>query len=199
MDIISLARQLLSWNFIDQLSKNIWEEKEPTKKATWSIMDLILWALAKNTSTPEGAAQLDKALEEDHDGSLLDNLSDYLSGKKPEWVKDTTLNAKWILDHILWSKKEPSEELISKQTGMSKASIGKLLLQLAPIWLAMLGKVKKETWAWANEMSQMIQETAEKEKKQSWFMGMVQDFFDKNDDRSVIDDIVWMAKKKFFG
>lgn len=59
---------------MDVLSQQTGADKTQTTKATSAIISSMMGALARNASTPDGAASLSSALDKDHDGSLLDML-----------------------------------------------------------------------------------------------------------------------------
>ncbi|MBC6994392.1 DUF937 domain-containing protein [Neolewinella lacunae] len=85
MDLTQLLQQQLSQQltggFIDQISNQLGGvDKRQTATATSAILSTLMGALARNASTPDGAAALSNALEKDHDGSLLDNLGGLLGG-----------------------------------------------------------------------------------------------------------------------
>ncbi len=85
MDLTQLLQQQLSQQltggFIDQISNQLGgADKRQTATATSAILSTLMGALARNASTPDGAAALSNALEKDHDGSLLDNLGGLLGG-----------------------------------------------------------------------------------------------------------------------
>ena len=59
---------------MDVLSQQTGASKQQTTKATSAVISQMLGALAANASSPQGAQQLNAALERDHDGSILDML-----------------------------------------------------------------------------------------------------------------------------
>ena len=54
---------------------------------------LLLTALARNASAPQGAESLHQAINNDHDGSILDNLMGYLGNPQ-------SANGAGILSHV---------------------------------------------------------------------------------------------------
>ena len=105
-DIIWLAQQVIKQKEVNTIAEKNQIAPDQAQDITSSALQLLLTTLAKKTKDPEEAASLNKALEEDHDGSLLDYVDDYLKGQKPENVADKTVNGEGILDHILGNKKE---------------------------------------------------------------------------------------------
>jgi hypothetical protein len=162
-------------------------------------MDLLLGGLAKNASTPEGAEQLDRAVSEDHDGGLLDNIGDFFDGNTPESAGSKATNATGILKHILGDKQDAGVEMVSKKTGMDKGQVLSLLMKLAPVAMSMLGKAKKETGSSAGGLADLLKNTAQKQHETSGFMGIVGKFLDTDGDGSYMDDLMAMAAKKMMG
>jgi hypothetical protein len=54
--------------------------EQKTGQAANAIMSVLMSGLAKNASTPQGAAALDKTLAKHHDGSVLENIMGVLGG-----------------------------------------------------------------------------------------------------------------------
>jgi hypothetical protein len=199
MDLINLAKTLLNDQVMEKVSGTIGADKAQTQDASEGILDLLLGGLAKNASTPEGAEQLDKAVSEDHDGGLLDNLGDYFNGNTPANLSPKATNATGILKHILGDKQDAWVDMISQKTGMNKEQVMALLIKLAPIAMSMLGKAKKDTGTDAGGLAGLLKSTAQKQQETSGFMGIVGKFLDKDGDGSYMDDLMAMAAKKFMG
>lgn len=198
-DIIWLAQQVIKQKEVNTIAEKNQIAPDQAQDITSSALQLLLATLAKKTKNPEEADSLNKALEEDHDGSLLDYVDDYLKGQKPENIADKTVNGEGILDHILGNKKENATQLISKKTGVDKEKVIKIVAQLAPVALAMLWKTKKDSGADANGISQILGTAVKKqeEKDSGGFMGLVWKFLDKDNDGSYMDDLLEMAMNKF--
>ena len=95
MDTITqLLLQQLSGGAISQIGQKIGADQQTTNSALSVALPLLVSALAKNSSQPDGAQSLHKALSNDHDGSILDNLSGFLSDP-------AAANGTGILKHIL--------------------------------------------------------------------------------------------------
>lgn len=112
-------------------------ERGQVETALQGALPTIVSALKGNADSKVGLKQLDKAIGNDHDGSLLDNLSDFLSNPKQA-------NGKGILNHAFASRRTAVEDNLSMKTGISSGSMGKILEIAAPLVLSYLGKKKKE-------------------------------------------------------
>lgn len=77
----SLQQQLkeqVNGGLMDVLSQQTGADKVQTTKATSAAISSMMGALARNTSTPDGAQALAGALERDHDGSILDMIGNMM-------------------------------------------------------------------------------------------------------------------------
>ncbi len=97
---------------------------------------LIVMYLKNKSEDAAEAESLNKALDKDHNGSILNNPSQALE-------KESEGNS--ILDHIFGSKKNEVESSLASQTGISMSTIGPLLATLAPIVMGYIGKQKQES------------------------------------------------------
>lgn len=84
MDLSTLLQQQLKeqlgGGLMDVLSQQTGADKTQTTKATSAIISSMMGALARNASTPDGAASLANALDKDHDGSILDMIGGMMKG-----------------------------------------------------------------------------------------------------------------------
>src|SRR5918992_5663589 len=141
---------------LTQISRQLGADEATTSKAISLALPVLLGGLAREAETPSGAQSLDRALAEDHDGSLLDNVSP-LFGPGVTGAADIAtpraLNGAGILEHVLGRKREPVQEGIGRATGLNSQQIGRLLMMLAPLVMAYLGRRKRQTGATANDIS----------------------------------------------
>ena len=79
-----------------------------------------------------------QAIEQDHDGSILDDISGYLNGTAN--LSPRTTDGEGILGHVLGDKQQPVAQALGSQTGLNSSTIMSLLPLLAPIVMGMLGK-----------------------------------------------------------
>lgn len=122
---------------LDGLSQQLGVDKSTASQAASIAVPLLLNALANNTSNEKGAQSLSKALNRDHDGSILENIVGHVqSGSLDDGFG--------ILRHVLGANQSKVEEALSERTGLDTESITKLLAILAPVVLGMLGKQQRE-------------------------------------------------------
>lgn len=65
---------------MDVLTQQTGADRTQTTKATSAVISSLMGALARNASTPDGAASLANALDRDHDGSILDMIGGLMQG-----------------------------------------------------------------------------------------------------------------------
>ena len=68
------ARRTAGHQAVDQISQSVGADQSSVSTAIQAALPMLVNGLANNASTPQGAESLNNALEQDHDGSILDNL-----------------------------------------------------------------------------------------------------------------------------
>lgn len=91
--MVRLLLQSLAGSGLTSVSQRIGADEKTTETALTAVVPLLLSALARNSSQPEGASSLQQAISKDHDGSVLNDLGAYLSN--PD-----SANGTGILRHI---------------------------------------------------------------------------------------------------
>ena len=184
---------LLGSQNLEKLTSQIGGTEGQVKNGLEAALPAMLAALNKNTGTEKGAEALNNALEK-HDGSILNNLSGYLSN--PD-LKDGT----GILNHLFGNQTTNVANAISQSSGLDTNGSMKMLQMLAPIVLGALGQQKKENNRDAgglNALTSMLSGTLGGNEKASGIMGLVTNMLDANKDGNVVDDIMGMVGN-FFG
>lgn len=126
----SVTEQLSGPN-LTQLSQQIGADEATTSQAVQAALPMLLGGLARNASSPDGAASIGNALNEhrevtpDLDG-LLGNAESGPGGG--------------ILGHIFGQKRATVESGVGQATGLQQHQVGKLLMVLAPIVMAALAR-----------------------------------------------------------
>ena len=152
---------------------------------------LILAALARNASQPQEAENLHKAVANDHDGSIFDNLMGYL--RNPQ-----SANGAGILGHVFGSQQSAVENNLAQATGLDQSSAGGLLETLAPLVMGSLGKAQQENGLDANGLSNLLKnQQQEAQDNAPDAMSMLSSMLDQNKDGSSMDDIQRMAASFF--
>lgn len=156
-----------------------------------AAIPLLMTALSRNASSPEGAESLYNAIEKDHDGSVVDNLPNYLSNPNLD-------DGAGILKHALGDNQSSVEQSMAKTTGLDMATIAKILQFAAPLVLGMLAKQKQQKSLSSNDLSEMLQsEQQEVAASNPDMMDMIGKYLDANKDGSFMDDLQGLAGKLF--
>lgn len=119
----------------DQIGGRIGADPDQTRQAVHAVVPALLAAFGQEAERGGGIRQ---AVQRDHDGAILDQLSDYLNGSAQ--LSPRTTNGQGILEHVLGDRQEPMARALSAKTGLDMSTIMRLLPLLAPILMGMLGK-----------------------------------------------------------
>ncbi|MCG7281008.1 DUF937 domain-containing protein [Chryseobacterium taklimakanense] len=95
---------------------------------------LVISYLRNKSQDANEAEALNKALDRDHDGSVLNDPSQ-LEARQQEGGS--------ILDHIFGGQKAQVENSLSEQTGISMNKIGPIMGMLAPLIMGYIGREKQ--------------------------------------------------------
>jgi hypothetical protein len=129
-----MLQQLLSGQ-ADQIGAKIGADPATTQQAISAALPALLAGLQEQATPGSG---LQQAIEQDHDGSILDDLSGYLNGTAN--LSSRTTDGEGILGHVLGDRQQPVAQALSSKTGLDMGMIMQLLPLLAPIVMGMLGK-----------------------------------------------------------
>ncbi len=139
--ILDLLNSDLGKQIISGVAGSTGNDSNKTSSVLTMALPVLMKAMERNASSPEGAQGLMGALEKKHDGSILDNLSDLFGGGVEESVKQ---DGAGILGHVLGNKQHGVEQVISQKAGLDAGSVGNILKVTAPILMGVLGKQKRE-------------------------------------------------------
>jgi len=185
---------LLQGQDLGNLASQVGGNEGEVKNGVMAALPAMLAALGKNAGTEKGAEELNNALEKKHDGSILDNLSGYLSD--PD-LKDGA----GILNHLFGNQTSNVANAVSQSSGLDTNRSMKMLQMLAPILMGMLGQQKKQNNLDAKglgNLTSMLASNFGSEAGASGIMEAVTNLLDANKDGNVMDDIMGMVGK-FFG
>ena len=184
---------LLNNQDLNQLTSQIGGNESDVKGGLTAALPAILGALNRNTQTAEGAESLNKALEK-HDGSVLNDISGYLSNP------DLTDGA-GILNHLFGGQTNNVAQAVSQSSGLDTNGSLKMLQMLAPLVLGALGQQKKENnldAAGLDSLTSMLASNFGSNEQASGMMGLVTNLLDADKDGSIVDDVMGLVGK-FFG
>lgn len=136
--IIQILIGQLSGDAVGQISRQIGVDEDKAQQAVGMALPMIIGALNRNTNDPSGAEALTNAIKRDHDGSILNNLSEAVT--KQETISD----GQAILGHVMGNKQSGFVKSVSKATGMDSQQVAQLFALLAPVVLGALGQMQRK-------------------------------------------------------
>ena len=137
--VLDDLRSQLSGETVDDISRRIGANPQQTKTAIDGAIPMLLAALGQEAADPQRRAGLQAAIQEDHDGSVVDNLPAYLNGE----MSGKATNGQGIVNHVLGDRREPAAQALAGKSGLNMGTIMSLLPLLAPIVMGMLGKKER--------------------------------------------------------
>ena len=129
-DVNSLLKQLQGGG-VQTLAKNVGANEAQVNAVLKDAVPVLIGKMSDNASTKDGAASLNKALNEHKTGDVIDAAA-FLNGA------DKTDGDK-ILTHILGSDKDAATKALSKKSGLSSSKVSSILSLVAPLLLSQLG------------------------------------------------------------
>jgi len=195
-DLLDLLKDQLTPDAIEGLSQHTGiNNVEKTANASNAIVAFLTKALAKNSSSPQGASSLLGALDRDHDGSVLDDVVGLLTGNMAGGYSSKTMNGIGILGHLLGARQNFVVEAIAKMTGLHKNQTAMLMIRLAPLVLGMLGKKKKEENLNERGLSDLLSNSVQNREPKNSNQSVLSRILDRDNDGSAMDEIAGMGMK----
>ncbi len=163
--------------------------EEKTANVLSMAMPLLMGAMKKNASTPQGAEGLMSALNSKHNGSILDNLGGMFNGGVDQSVMN---DGAGILGHLLGNKQSLVENTLSQKSGLDASSVADILKIAAPIFMGFLGKQKSQNnLDDANGLGSLIGSMLGGQPQQN--QSLITSLLDSDGDGSVLDDVADMV------
>ena len=185
--------QQLAGGGLSKIGQQIGADEQTTSSALSAALPLLLSALANNASKPQGAQALNQALANDHDGSILNDISGFLDNPQ-------AANGAGILGHVLGGREPVVRQGLAQGTGLNTDQVGQLLQIAAPLVMGMLGQQRQQNGLDPNGLSAFLggQQQAAQQSNPD-IMGVVNNLLDANKDGSALDEILGIAGKLFGG
>ncbi|WP_405382114.1 DUF937 domain-containing protein [Maribacter sp. LLG6340-A2] len=135
--LLDLLNSPMGQQLISGVAGQTNQPEEKTANVLSMAMPLILGAMKKNVSTPEGAQGLMSALSNKHNGGILENLGGLFNGGVDDSVMQ---DGAGILGHVFGNKQPQVESALSAKSGLDSGSVAQILKIAAPIVMGFLGK-----------------------------------------------------------
>ena len=188
--ILDLLNRDLGKTIISGVSGSTGTDQNKTSSVLTMALPVLMKAMERNASTPEGAQGLMGALNGKHDGSILNNLSGLFGGGVDAEV---TNDGDKILNHVLGAKKQGVEQVIGLKSGLDASSVANILKVAAPILMGVLGKQAKQNNVNSqNDLGGLLGGLLGGNDPQN-DQSFIEKILDADGDGSVIDDVAGMV------
>ncbi len=166
------------------------QPQEKTGELLQLALPVLLGAMQKNTRSESGADGLLNALNNKHDGSILDNIGTLFEGGYTEEVRK---DGAGILGHVIGDKESLVTSTLANKVGMNTGDVARILQMAAPILLGFLGRQQRSKGVESvSGLEGLLGNLIGSEPgKQS----MIEAFLDSDGDGSVVDDLAGMLLK----
>lgn len=136
MDVKQLVAQLSSDETLTMLSQKLGiEDKEKILQATKEMLPTLLKGAGDNLKNKE---------KEEGFLNALDQHGDHFQPPHSFFDQVNLKDGDKILNHLLGKEKEEKQEEVAQKSGLSLQKSATLMMTLAPLLMAVLGKQKKD-------------------------------------------------------
>ncbi|WP_428742675.1 DUF937 domain-containing protein [Tenacibaculum sp.] len=187
--ILDLLNSDLGKTIVSGVAESTGQDTNKTSSVLTMAMPVLMKAMQRNASTPEGAEGLISALNK-HDGGILDNLGDLFAGGVNTYILQ---DGSKILGHVLGNKQQGVEQIIGQKSGISASAVADILKTAAPILMAILGKQsRQENVSNSSDLGGLLGgllggNSAQKEQS------FLEQILDADGDGSIVDDVAGMV------
>ena len=194
--ILDLLNSDLGKQIVGGVSAQTGQSEGKTSDLLGMALPVLMGAMQKNASSPQGAQGLLGALSGKHDGGILDNLGGLFEGGVDKSVMD---DGAGILGHVLGNRQPAVESALSQKSGMDAGTIAQILKVAAPILMGYLGKQSRQNnVSDAGGLGSLLGNVMGSQPQQN--QSLITTLLDADGDGSVIDDVAGMvmgnSKKK---
>jgi hypothetical protein len=202
MDLQQLLQGQFDESILQQLGQQVGaQDTQQVSTAASGIMQALLGGLASNAQQPQGASAIFSALQNDHDGSIIEDIMGLVTGNSSHGQASNGSN---ILGHILGGQQPQIANQIGQASGLDAGSIMQMMIKLAPMLMGVLGKTQNQNGLDASGLASMLIGSAQQQQQQqSPFGAILSGFLDKDKDGSIMDDLAGSVGQsllgKFFG
>ena len=186
MDLTKILSGGMLDSLVELVSKKLNIDEDKVRSVITLGIPLLLKTLSKNTKDSEEAENISNAIAEDHDGSILGDLTSLFTG-------DTQTDGGKILKHILGGDLTKTTKTIGEKTDTKSTDVKNILVTLAPLVMGTLGKQQKEENLDTEGTKQLIEDTADEAEKTFDTGKILTQLLDKDSDGSVLDDVAGMV------
>lgn len=189
--LLDLLNSPMGKQLISGVAGQTGQSSDKTASLLSMAMPVLMGAMKRNASTPQGAEGLLNALNSKHDGGILDNLGGLFGGGVDQSVMD---DGAGILGHILGGKQPQVQNALSQKSGIDASTVGTILQVAAPLLMGMLGKQTKQqnvsdSSGLGDVLGSLLGGGGQANQQQS----LIESFLDSDGDGSILDDVAGMV------
>jgi hypothetical protein len=195
--LLDLLNSPMGKQLISGVAGQTKQSEDQTASVLSMAMPLLLGAMKKNVSSPEGAQGLMSALSSGkHNGSILDNLGGLFNGG----VDDNVMSdGAGILGHVFGNKQPQVENALSQKSGLDAGTVSQILKIAAPIVMGYLGKqTAQSNVSDGSGMNALLGSMLGGQPQEN--QSLITTLLDADGDGSILDDVAGMvmgsSKKK---
>ena len=188
--ILDLLNSDLGKTIISGVSGQTNQPQNKTQDVLTMALPVLMQAMKRNASTPQGAEGLLSALNGKHDGSILDNLGGLFGGG----VDDNVINdGSKILGHVLGGKQQHVQQALGAKAGMDANSVAQILKVAAPLLMGLLGKQSRQQNVNNSSGIEGLLGGLLSDNSSQQEQSFLESILDADGDGSVIDDVAGMV------
>jgi hypothetical protein len=198
---MDMIQQQLDDGTVSRISEELGADPNTTRQAVPAALSALLGGLSRNAQQPDGAQQLDSALDAHGGGGLLGGLGSLVGGA-------LGADGSGILGHIFGQHQPAVASQVGQRTGLDQGQAARLLMLLAPIVLAYLARARQQQPASPGAADGGVDsgggaigsitdilngERAHVEQAHPEHKGILDSILDRNHDGHILDDVAGMA------
>ena len=187
--LLDLLNSPMGQQLISGVAGQTNQPEDKTANVLSMAMPLILGAMKKNVSTPEGAQGLMSALSNNHSGGILDNIGGLFGGG----VDDSVISdGAGILGHVFGNKQPQVENALSQKSGLDAGTVAQILKIAAPIVMGYLGKqTAQSNVSDGSGMNALLGSMLGGQPQEN--QSLITTLLDADGDGSILDDVAGMV------
>ena len=188
--ILDLLNSDLGKTIVSGVAGQTGQDETKTSGLLTMALPVLMKAMERNASTPEGAEGLMGAITGKHNGGILDNLNGLFGDEDNEQV---TKDGDKILGHVLGNKRDGIEQVLGQKAGMDSGSVASILKVTAPILMGVVGKqAQQNNVSSSNDLTSLIGDLLGGNSAQAE-QSFLEKILDADGDGGIIDDVAGMV------